>query len=80
MCLCQKLLQACVLDLKIFKAADIICLHTPVLGSPFVEGGFTEAALSANIFDRQARLDLLKKANDLLLGKSTLLHIRHSLG
>lgn len=80
MSLGQKFLQACVLDLKILKTADIICLHAPVLGSPFVERGFAEPALATNIFDCQARLDLLQKANDLLLGKSTLLHIRHSLG
>ena len=76
----QQLLEPGILDLKILQAPSLISFHATVLGAPLVEGGLAEPALAADLLDRQARLGLLQETNDLLLGKSTLPHVRHSPG
>lgn len=74
----QQLLELVVLGLEFTQAPGIGHLHAAVLRAPFVERRIAEAALAAQILDRQAGLGLLDETDDLLLGVSALSHVRHS--
>ena len=76
----QQFLEPGVLDFKVLQAPGLVGFHAAVLGTPLVERGFAESALAADLLDRQARLGLLQEPNDLLFGKSTRPHVRHSPG
>ena len=45
---------------------------------PFVESGIAKAAAAAQLLDWHARFGLPQETNDLFVGKSALLHVRHS--
>lgn len=72
----QQLLELGVLGLQVPQLGCVRSLHATVLGSPFVKRGITEPATAAQFLDRHTSLGLFEKANDLLVGKSALLHIR----
>src|ERR1700712_1060912 len=74
----QQLLELAVLGLKLAQSPGIRHFHAAVLGAPFVEGRVAEAALAAQVLDRQAGLSLLDETDDLLFGKSAFSHVRHS--
>lgn len=76
--LSQQPLELGVLGFKFAKPLCICGRHAAVLGSPFVKGGVAEAALPAQLLDRHASLGVPEETNDLLLGKSALLHFHHS--
>lgn len=47
-------------------------------GTPFVKGGFAEAASAVRLFDCNTCFGLFEDANDLLLGVSVFSNVRHS--
>jgi hypothetical protein len=76
----QEFLEPSVIDFKILQPPGFIGFHAAVIGAPLVERGLAEPAMAADLLDRKAGLGLLQQPNDLLLGKSTLPHVRHSPG
>ncbi len=63
----QQFLEPGILDFQLLQAPGFLCIHAAVLGTPLVERGLAEAALPADLLDRQARLSLLQETDDLLL-------------
>lgn len=63
----QQLLEPGILDLQLLQAPRFLGIHAAVPGTPLVERGLAEAALPADLLDRQARLSLLQETDDLLL-------------
>jgi hypothetical protein len=68
-----------VLGFELAQALGLIDLHAAELGALLVKRRVAETAVAAQLLDRHAGLGLLEEADDLFLGESALLHVRHSL-
>ena len=62
----QKALELAVLKFQLAQPFGLSCIHTAVLGAPFVEAGITEAAFAPDLLDRHTGFGLPQKSNDLL--------------
>jgi hypothetical protein len=76
----QQPLELGVLGFELAQALGFRDLHAAELGAPLVKRRIAEAAIAAQLLDRHAGLGLLEEADDLFLGESALLHVRHSPG
>ena len=76
----QQLLELGVLAFELTQPLRVGRIHSAKLGSQLVEGGTAEAALAAQLLERQSSLGPLEKADYLLLGESAFLDVRHSPG
>lgn len=56
----QQLLEPGILDRQLPQAPRFLGIHAAVLGTPLVERGLAEPALSADLLDRRARFGLLQ--------------------
>src|SRR6185503_13166852 len=68
------LLQAAVLFFKFLHPLHFTNTHPTIFGFPFVEGGFAEPVLAAQIFHRHSGFGFLQDIHDLALRKLRLLH------
>ncbi|MDR7152054.1 hypothetical protein J2W49_004030 [Hydrogenophaga palleronii] len=69
-----------VLGFELAYALGFRDLHAAELGAPLIERGIAETAIAAQLLDRHAGLGLPQEPDDLFLGESALLHVRHSPG
>ncbi|MBB2777877.1 UNVERIFIED_ORG: hypothetical protein HNP28_003219 [Comamonas terrigena] len=69
----QQSLELGVLGFEFTQPLGIRGLHAAILGPPLVEGGVAEAALPAQLLDRQAGLGLPEKPDDLFCSSVNLL-------
>ena len=73
----QQPLELGVLALELTQPPGVGHVHAAELGPPHVEARVAESSLATQLLDRHARLRVLQEPNDLFLGVSALLHVRH---
>ena len=56
--LSQQALELAVLQLELAQPFGLSCIHTSLLGAPFVEAGITEAVFAPDLLDRHTSLGL----------------------
>jgi hypothetical protein len=72
----QQLLEPVVLGLQVTQPLRLAGLHAAKARAPLVERRVAEAALTADVLDRNTGLGLLEKPDDLLVGEPALAHVR----
>ncbi|PUE58532.1 hypothetical protein B9Z44_02295 [Limnohabitans curvus] len=74
----QQFLELVVLSFQVAQLGRIGGFHAAKARAPLVKGRLAKAARAANVLDGHACFSLLEESDDLLVGKSCGLHIRHS--
>lgn len=73
-------LELAVLQFQFAQSFGFAGVHARVLGAPPVKQRVTEAVFAPDLVDRNARLGLPQKTNDLFFAKFACSHLHHSPG
>ena len=65
--LSQRPFELAVLQFQLAQPFGLICIHTAVLGAPFVKAGVAETVFAPDLLDRHTSFGLPQKSNDLLI-------------
>ena len=63
----QQALKLAVLQFEFAQPFGLSCIHTAVLGAPFVKAGVAETVFAPDLLDRHTGFGLPQKASDQLL-------------